>query len=72
MNRRSFLKTTSFATAIATEGSASAEQRKWRVNLVANYTFSREGRLKGWSLGTGVRWQDKLGIGYTSTPRLSD
>ena len=60
-----------FATAIATEGSSSAEQRKWRANLVANYTFSREGRLTGWSVGTGVRWQDKLGIGYPST-RNSD
>ncbi len=60
-----------FATAIATEGSASAEQRKWRANLITNYTFGRGGlfgdRLKGWSIGGAVRWQDKLGIGYPST-----
>ncbi|MEN9404519.1 MAG: hypothetical protein RL091_3222, partial [Verrucomicrobiota bacterium] len=60
-----------FATAIATEGSASAEQRKWRANLITNYTFGRGGflgdRLKGWSVGAAVRWQDKLGVGYPTT-----
>lgn len=66
-----------FATAIATEGSASAEQRKWRANLVTNYTFRQDSpfgeRLKGFGLGGAVRWQDKLGIGYPSTrnPDLS-
>jgi hypothetical protein len=53
-----------FATLIATEGVASAEQRKWRANLVGNYTFARESFLKGWNIGTGVRWQDKVGTGY--------
>ncbi len=59
-----------YATAIATEGSASAEQRKWRANLVTNYTFSQDilgGKLKGWGIGCGIRWQDKIGIGYPST-----
>lgn len=60
-----------FATALATEGSASAEQRKWRFNVVTNYTFGRNGllgdRLKGWSIGGALRWQDKLGIGYPTT-----
>ncbi len=60
-----------FATALATEGSASAEQRKWRFNVVTNYSFGRDGffgdRLKGWSVGGALRWQDKLGIGYPTT-----
>jgi hypothetical protein len=60
-----------FATAIATEGSASAEQRKWRANLVTNYTFRQDsifgGALKGLGVGAAVRWQDKLGIGYPTT-----
>jgi outer membrane receptor protein involved in Fe transport len=60
-----------FATAIATEGSASAEQRKWRANLVANYTFGRgspfERKLRGFGIGGAVRWQDKLGLGYPTT-----
>lgn len=64
-----------FATALATEGSASAEQRKWRVNLISNYSFGRGGvfgeRLKGWGVGGALRWQDKLGVGYPSS-RNSD
>jgi len=56
-----------FATMLATEGSAAAEQRKYRANLVTNYQFSKESRLRGWSVGAGVRWQSKLGIGYPAT-----
>jgi len=60
-----------WAAALATEGAASAEQRKWRVNLVTNYTF-RPGsplgeKLKGVGIGAGARWQDKLGLGYPTT-----
>jgi hypothetical protein len=62
-----------FATAIATEGSASAEQRKWRANLVTNYRFGRGSvfgeNLKGWGIGGGVRWQDRIGIGYPTSRR---
>lgn len=60
-----------FATAIATEGTASAEQRKWRANLITNYSFGSNSvfgdTLKGWSIGGAIRWQDKIGIGYPST-----
>ena len=37
--------------------------RKWRFNLVNNYTFSR-GPLKGWGIGGSFRWQDKAAVGY--------
>ena len=64
-----------FATTVATEGVASAEQRKWRANLVTNYTFARGSpfgeKLRGWGIGGAVRWQDKLGLGYP-TGRLAD
>jgi hypothetical protein len=64
-----------FATTVATEGVASAEQRKWRANLVTNYTFGRGSpfgeKLRGWGIGGAVRWQDKLGLGYP-TGRLAD
>jgi outer membrane receptor protein involved in Fe transport len=61
-----------FATSVATEGSASPEQRKWRANLVTNYSFGGDTRvfglpLKGWNAGAGLRWQDKLGLGYPTT-----
>lgn len=56
---------------LATEGSVSAEQRKWRANLVTSYTFGSEsifGRaLKGFGIGGGVRWQDKYALGYPTT-----
>lgn len=59
-----------YATVLAAEGSVSAEQRKWRANLVTNYSFDGGlfgGRLKGWSIGGAVRWQDKLAMGYPTT-----
>jgi len=47
------------------EGSILPEIRKWRFNLVNSYRFT-EGRLKGWSVGGAVRWQDKAAVGYHS------
>lgn len=44
-------------------GGPAQEVRKWRWNAITNYTFS-EGRLKGFNIGGGVRWQDKVAIGY--------
>lgn len=59
------------ATALATEGSASAEQRKWRVNAITNYSFGPEPflglPLKGVAIGGGVRWQDRFALGYPTT-----
>ncbi len=48
---------------LAQDGSLSQEQRKWRANLVTNYTFS-EGPLEGFGMGGALRWQDKAAIGY--------
>jgi outer membrane receptor for ferric coprogen and ferric-rhodotorulic acid len=48
---------------ILLDGSPSPEERKWRFNLVSNYTFP-EGRLKNVKVGGAIRWQDKVAIGY--------
>ena len=48
---------------IALDGSPSPELRRWRFNVVSNYSF-RQGALKGWRLGGAYRWQDKASIGY--------
>ena len=48
---------------ILLDGSPSPEERKWRFNLVSNYTFP-EGRLKNVKIGGAIRWQDKIAIGY--------
>lgn len=56
-----------FAQAIALENTRSPEQREWRVNLVTNYTFSRDSLLpvlKGFNVGSGLRWQSKAAVGY--------
>jgi hypothetical protein len=47
---------------LAEEGLPTTQLRKWRWNLVTNYSFS-EGRLKGFNVGLGARWQDKSAIG---------
>jgi len=48
-------------------GAAASELRKWRYNLVTNYTFT-EDVLKGVGVGAGYRWQDKVVIGYPVIP----
>ncbi|WP_309019073.1 TonB-dependent receptor plug domain-containing protein [Pelagicoccus sp. SDUM812003] len=45
------------------EGTAVPELRKWRYNVVTNYSFS-DGKFKGLSLGGSYRWQDKVAISY--------
>ncbi|ACB75777.1 TonB-dependent receptor plug domain-containing protein [Opitutus terrae] len=49
------------------EGAAVPELRKWRFNVMTNYTF-REGFLKGVGVGGSYRWQDKVAIGYPLIP----
>jgi hypothetical protein len=45
------------------EGRRQGEQRKWRMNFVTRYQFS-EGRLKGFSVGGAMRWEDRYAQGY--------
>ncbi len=51
-------------TAKLSVGEYTPELRKWRANVVSNYTFNRESRLKGWGVGGALRWQDEVAIGY--------
>lgn len=53
------------------EGTAVPELRKWRYNVVTNYTFS-DGAFKGLGIGGSYRWQDKIAIGYPLVPLESD
>lgn len=52
-----------FNTAASGDGAPVQELRQWRANVVANYEFQAE-RLKGFGVGTGLRWLDKAAIGY--------
>jgi hypothetical protein len=49
------------------EGADASELRKWRYNVITNYTFTH-GFLKGAGVGGGYRWQDKVVIGYPVLP----
>jgi hypothetical protein len=49
------------------QGALAPEIRKWRYNVVTNYSF-REGRFKGAGIGGSYRWQDKVVIGYPVIP----
>lgn len=44
------------------DGGPVHELRKWRANAVVNYDFQHR-RLRGWGVGSGLRWQDKAAIG---------
>ncbi len=54
----------SYAAILDTENTSAPEIRKWRANLIANYTFARNSKMRGWSVGSAVRWEDKAIIGY--------
>jgi hypothetical protein len=49
------------------EGTNVPELREWRVNAITNYDFT-EGRLKGFNVGGGIRWQDEIVNGYRPVP----
>lgn len=59
------------------DGGPAQELRKWRANVVTHYTFSPDSAFKGFGIGGGARWQDKVAIGFpvTTAPsgqRVSD
>ncbi len=48
---------------LANENAPANELREWRWNALTNYTFT-QGRLKGFSIGGGVRWEGRLAYGF--------
>ena len=52
-----------FNTAASADGAVVQELRKWRANMVVNYEFQNP-TLKGFAVGSGVRWQDKAAVGF--------
>ena len=45
------------------EGRPQMEQRKWRLNVITRYNFT-EGRIRGFSIGGAIRWEDAYAAGY--------
>jgi len=52
-----------YLNALAANNAAAQELRKWRFNVITNYDFQHRG-LKGFSVGGGARWQDRVAVGY--------
>ncbi|MBI4626474.1 MAG: TonB-dependent receptor, partial [Verrucomicrobia bacterium] len=55
---------TGFRNAQETDGASNPQIRKWRANAVTNYTFPNSSRLKGFGVGGGMRFQDRIFLGY--------
>jgi len=47
----------------ALTGSAQPEVRKWRYNIISNYTLDRS-VVKGLNVGVGYRWEDRPTLGF--------
>lgn len=62
---------TPMSLAKALEGKRTQGQREWQANLIGTYRVV-EGRLKGATMGGGVRWQDDAIIGYLGGPAGTD
>jgi len=60
-----------FNTAAAADGAVVQELRKYRANFVGNYEFQGD-RLKGFGVGSGIRWLDKPAIGFPVATFESD
>lgn len=56
---------------VANSGNPRSQVREWRWNVLTNYDFT-EGRMKGWSVGGALRWQDEAAIGFYGMPPESD
>jgi outer membrane receptor protein involved in Fe transport len=63
---------TDFISAQERNGASNPEIRKWRVNLVTNYTFAPEGRWRGFGVGGAMRFQDRIFLGYFGKPNPAD
>jgi len=59
--------TPQYAIARDLDGQAAPGQRKYRWAFLTNYSFS-EGKLKGFSAGGTMRWEDRAVIGYYGKP----
>jgi hypothetical protein len=47
----------------ARDGKLTQSIREWRVNAVTSYSFD-EGMFAGFTVGGGIRWEDRNAIGY--------
>jgi hypothetical protein len=53
--------------ATANQGKSRTQVKEWTWRMLSNYRFT-EGRLRGLSLGSSIRWDDRSSIGYLGDP----
>lgn len=63
---------TGFRNLQATNGASNPRIVKWRANAVTNYTFPAASRLRGVGVGGGLRFQDRVFLGYLGKPNPAD
>jgi hypothetical protein len=63
---------TGFQNVLEADGASNPNIRKWRLNAVTNYTFPSESRFKGFGVGGGVRFQDRIFLGYRGKTNPAD
>lgn len=63
---------TGFLNVIEADGAINPNIRKWRANLVTNYTFPKTSRLEGFGVGGAVRFQDRIFLGYGGKTNPAD
>lgn len=63
---------TGFLNVLEADGASNPNVRKWRANLVTNYTFPKESRFSGFGFGGAVRFQDRIFLGYAGKENPAD
>lgn len=63
---------TGFRNVQETNGASNPRIVKWRGNAITNYTFPSTSRLKGIGVGGGVRFQDRVFLGYQGKTNPAD
>lgn len=63
---------TGFLNVLEADGASNPNIRRWRANLVTNYTFPKESRFAGFGVGGAMRFQDRIFLGYEGKQNPAD
>lgn len=63
---------TGFRNVQETNGASNFQVRKWRANAITNYTFPGTSKLRGFGVGGGARFQDRIFLGYQGKVNPAD
>ena len=63
---------TGFRNVQETNGASNFQIRKWRANAITNYTFPNKSKLRGFGVGGGARFQDRIFLGYQGKTNPAD